>query len=148
MAPKNQGSQRGRTQRLVLCLLAICASGTADNDVRPSEHGLANQKDPGPASPAMIAFFRARPEEEALPEAQNVTWKVTPPGPQERRHPRTGLLAAGLAFGAVGAAILAVAAAAAAYAAHARRCGSGSGPAWAMGSARRRSGPEVRLGTP
>lgn len=148
MAQKSQGSQRGRAQRLVvLCLLAICASGTADHDVRRSEHGLANQKDPGPASPAMIAFFRARPEEEALPEAQNVTWKVAPPGPQGRRHPRTGLLAAGVAFGAVGAALLAVAAAVA-YVAHARRNGSGSRAAWAMGSARRRSTPEVRLGTP
>lgn len=146
MEQKNQRSQRSRAQRLVLCLLAICTSGTAAHELRPSEHGVASQKDPGPASPAMIAFFHAQPEEPPLPEAQNVTWKVAPPGPQGRRHPRTGLLAAGVAFGAVGAALLAVAAVA--YVAHARRYGSGSGTAWAMGSARRRSCPEVRLGTP
>ncbi|XP_042374294.1 uncharacterized protein LOC121967868 [Zingiber officinale] len=145
MARRQQESQRGRAQRLALYLLAIWSSVAVAHGVRPSEHGLANQKDPGPASPPMVAFFHARPVA-ALPEAQNVAWTLVPPGPQGRRRPRSGLLAAGVACGAVGAGLLALAAAA--YVVHTRRHGSGTGSAWSMGSPRRRSGPEVRLGTP
>lgn len=145
MARRQQESQRGRAQRLAVCLLAIWSSAAVAHDVRPSEHGLANQKDPGPASPAMVAFFHARPVA-ALPEAQNVSWNLVPPAPQGRRHPRSGLLAAGVACVVVGACFLALAAAA--YAIHTCRHRSGTGTAWAMGVPRRRNGPEVRLGTP
>ncbi|XP_042470932.1 uncharacterized protein LOC122053114 [Zingiber officinale] len=91
MARRQQESQRGRAQRLALYLLAIWSSVAVAHGVRPSEHGLANQKDPGPASPPMVAFFHARPVA-ALPEAQNVAWTLVPPGPQGRRRPRSELV--------------------------------------------------------
>ncbi|WOL12230.1 hypothetical protein Cni_G20996 [Canna indica] len=141
MAP----SRRRCSQQLLLCLLAIWAFVAAEaRDVRPSEHGLLHQKDPGPVSPAMVAFFRGRPEV-ALPEARNVSdlaWKRAPPGPERQERARSSaLLAAGLLCGVVGSALLAVAALA--YAVHARR----SGPGWSFDWARKRSGPEVRLGS-
>lgn len=127
-------------QLFALFLLAVWVVGSEAHDVRSADHGLAHQKDPGPASPAMVAFFRGRPEV-ALPEAQNVSepaWKLAPPRPQRRDGPSAVLLAAGVACGIVGSALLA--AAAVAFVVHARRQG------WAFSPARR-SGPEVRLGS-
>ncbi|RRT81494.1 hypothetical protein B296_00003310 [Ensete ventricosum] len=133
-------------QLFALFLLAVLVVGSEAHDVRPSEHGLAHEKDPGPASPAMVAFFRGRPEV-ALPEAQNVSepaWKLAPPRPQNRDGPSAVLLAAGVACGIVGSALLA--AAAVAFVVHARRSGFGLRPGRAFSPARR-SGPEVRLGS-
>lgn len=135
-------------QHLALCLVAIWIAGTEADDVRPSEHGLDNQKDPGAASPATVAFFRGQPGV-ALPEAWNVSepaWAVAPPGLQRKDRSRSALLAAGVACGVVGSTLLV--AAVTAIVVRARRSDSGIGSACALGSARGRSRPEIRLGTP
>ncbi|XP_008799092.2 uncharacterized protein LOC103713832 [Phoenix dactylifera] len=131
------------------CLLAIWAVGSESRDIRPSEHGLEDQKDPGPTSPAMAAFFQGRPTV-ALPEARNATdetWRVAPPGPDRsagRKRARVALLVAGVVCGVVGTALLA--AAAVAYVVHARRSRPGGGPGSGFGLGWRRSGLTARLG--
>ncbi|KAG1331865.1 hypothetical protein COCNU_02G018330 [Cocos nucifera] len=130
-------------------LVAIWAVRSESRDIRPSEHGLMFQNDPGPASQEMAAFFHGRPTV-ALPEARNATdlpWRVAPPGPDRsagRKRARVALLVAGVVCGVVGAALLA--AVAVAYVVHARRSRPGGGPGSGFGVGRRRSSPEVRLG--
>ncbi|KAH7678883.1 Concanavalin A-like lectin/glucanase domain-containing protein [Dioscorea alata] len=113
-------------------------------------------QDDAAVSPAMVAFFRGRPEV-ALPEALNSTptdpvWgvaagRVAPPGPENAgggKRSRLVLLMAGLACGVVGAALLG--AAAVAFASRNRRSEPENRSGLEVVLCRRRTGPEVRLG--
>ncbi|MQM16448.1 hypothetical protein Taro_049406 [Colocasia esculenta] len=124
-----------------LWLLSLAALPSRSGAVRPSDHGLAFQKNA--SGPAMVSFFRGAGGGEALPQAGNATagtvWDVpSQSSPSDgdaaeadmvdgRDRARTVLLTAGVVCGAVGVALLA--AAALAYLVQARRrrdeCGSG-----------------------
>ncbi|KAG0471422.1 hypothetical protein HPP92_015968 [Vanilla planifolia] len=110
--------RRRRGLELALCLLSICAARSEDSEIQPSDHGLANEEDPGDPSPAMREFFRGRPVA-PRPKQQNATdpvWgvagKVSPADPAGYGGSRWAiLLAAGVVCGFVGVGLLLVAAA-------------------------------------
>lgn len=127
-----------------LCLMLFFA---VRSDSRPSHL----EAEPGVASPAMLAFFGARPAEE-IPEATNATdpaWAVAgraasgraaPEWIRGEGHRRTSVQVAGVICGVIGVALLA--ATAVGFVLHARRSeGAGFGLGTLMG---RR---EVRLGS-
>ncbi|KAH0460271.1 hypothetical protein IEQ34_010934 [Dendrobium chrysotoxum] len=149
-------NRRQRLDVLALCLLLICVVQSDAGDIRPLNHGLSNETDPGDPSPAMAAFFGARPSA-PLPAERNTTdpvWgvagKVSPAKPDsDNRQRRTLLLIAGVACGILGVGLLV---SAAAYTVRTRRTGhpaglrTGFGPASWAGPTRWKSKRETRLG--
>ncbi|XP_039127788.1 uncharacterized protein LOC120263881 isoform X1 [Dioscorea cayenensis subsp. rotundata] len=128
---------------VVICLLAMMVVRSVSQD-------------DAAVSPAMVAFFRGRPDV-ALPEALNSTptdpglgvaaGRVAPPGLENAaggKRSRLVLLMAGLACGVVGAALLG--AAAVAFASRNRRFEPENRSGLGVVLGRRRTGPEVRLG--
>ncbi|KAI0507398.1 hypothetical protein KFK09_013523 [Dendrobium nobile] len=124
-------NRRQRLDVLALCLLSICLVQSDTGDIRPLNHGLSNETDPGDPSPAMAAFFGARPAA-PLPVERNTTdpvWgvagKVSPAKPHsDNLRRRTLLLIAGVACGILGVGLLV---SAAAYTVRTRRTGHPAG---------------------
>lgn len=97
---------------LLIAVLSLWAVRSEGRDVRPSDHGLSNQKSPQRLNPAMAAFFKGAPSGPALPEALNSSdpFRGATPGTLDHgrggRHVRAVLLIASLACGAVGLGLL------------------------------------------
>lgn len=105
---------------IFLAFASIWTVGSESREIRPSDHGLANQNNPVDKSPAMAAFFKGAPSDVALPEARNLSdpfWGiaggVTPAtatfGHVRKEgggHVRLVLLVVSLACGAVGLGLL------------------------------------------
>lgn len=136
---------------LALCLLSVFTACSNSQNAHPSEHGQMFQKNPGEASPEMIAFFR-QPKVE-LPEARNfsdpvwrVAAKVAPadPGHHSVRHARPTLLITGFVFAVLGFGLLATVIVA--YMIHARRSRAWSSSTSLVGLAHWRNDPEIKLG--
>lgn len=114
-----------------LTLVLILTVGSESREIRPSDHGLANQKNPEVKSPAMAAFFKGAPSDMSLPEARNLSdpfWGIAGVTPETTLghvrkggggHVRLVLLVASLACGAVGLCLLV--AALVAYLLHVKR---------------------------
>ncbi|KAJ8627295.1 hypothetical protein MRB53_020602 [Persea americana] len=114
-----------------LALVSILSVGSESREIRPSDHGLANQKNPEVKSPAMAAFFKGAPSDMSLPKARNLSdpfWGIAGVTPattlghvrkEGGGHVRVVLLVASLASGAVGVGLLV--AALVAYLLHVKR---------------------------
>ncbi|XP_052179307.1 uncharacterized protein LOC127792770 [Diospyros lotus] len=111
---------------LYLPLIAIFDVGPSQGrDLRPSEHGLDYQNNATTKSPEMLSFFGGKSSSSVapgspFPEAKNATddeswWKDASVsgrggGGRKRNHVREALVAATVACGATGVALLVVAA--------------------------------------
>jgi len=136
---------------LALCVLSFCTVQANSQHNFPSEHGLMYAKNPGEASPEMIAFF-GQPKVE-LPEARNVSdpfWragaKAVPADPVHNGgHRRPALLIiAGIVFAVLATGLLVTALVA--YMLHARRSREWSSSSSLVGLTRWRNDPAVQLG--
>jgi len=135
---------------LALCVLSFCTVQANSQHNFPSEHGLTYAKNPGEASPEMIAFF-SQPKAE-LPEGRDVSdpvWraaaKSVPADPVNNGgHRRPALLIAGIVFAVLGAGLLVTALVA--YMLHARRSRAWSSSSSLVGLTRWRNDPAVQLG--